>query len=97
VGTTADEFRATPETTAQARVADIPGDKPLTVVSASKQSPAWLELQDELATLSSDSTHRVVEGASHTSLLDDRNDATATSAAILEVVEAVRDDQPLAR
>jgi pimeloyl-ACP methyl ester carboxylesterase len=97
VGTTADEFRATPETTAQARAADVPGDKSLAVVSAGKQSPAWLELQDELATLSSESTHRVVEGASHTSLLDDRNDATATSAAILDVVEAVGDDQPLAR
>ena len=94
VATTAEEFRATPETTAQVRGARSLGDKPLAVVSAGKQSPAWLELQDELAALSSDSTHRVVEGATHVSLLYDRRDAQVTSTAIFKVVEAVRNDQP---
>src|SRR5918998_351813 len=96
VATTAEEFRATPETTTQVRGARSLGDKPLAVVSAGKQSPAWLELQDELAALSSDSTHRVVEGATHVSLLYDRRDAQVTSTAIFKVVEAVRNDQPLA-
>lgn len=97
VSTTAEEFRATPETTTQARAGDVLDDKPLAVISAGRQASTWLELQDELAALSSDSTHRVVDTASHTSLLDDRNDARATSAAILDVVEAVRDDKPLSR
>jgi pimeloyl-ACP methyl ester carboxylesterase len=73
------------------------GDKPLSVISAGEQEPIWLELQDELAALSSDSVHRVVEGATHESLLDDQRDAQVTSAAIVEVVEAVRNDQPLTR
>jgi pimeloyl-ACP methyl ester carboxylesterase len=74
------------------------GNKPLAVVTAPKQAePGWLELQDDLATLSSDSTHRVVKGATHTSLLYDRSDAQASSAAIVEVVGAVRNDRPLAR
>jgi pimeloyl-ACP methyl ester carboxylesterase len=73
------------------------GNKPLAVVTAPKQAePGWLKLQDKLATLSSNSIHRVVEGATHTSLLYDRSDAQASSAAIVEVVAAVRNDRPLA-
>jgi len=74
------------------------GNKPLAVVSAPKQAePTWLELQDKLATLSSNSIHRVVKGATHTSVVYDRSDSQATSAAIVEVVGAVRNDRPLAR
>ena len=64
--------------------------------TAGESEPSWLKRQDDLATLSSDSKHRVVEGATHTSLLYERSDAQATSAAIVEVV-AVRNDWPLAR
>ena len=96
VSTTALELRAAPQSAAQARGLRSLGDKPLAVVSAGTQEPEWLDLQDDLATLSSDSTHRVVEGATHTSVLDDRSDARATSAAIVEVVAAVRNDRPLA-
>ena len=74
------------------------GNKPLAVVTAPNQAePSWLEQQDKLATLSSNSIHRVVKGATHTSLVYDRSDAQATSAAIVEVVAAVRNDRPLAR
>jgi pimeloyl-ACP methyl ester carboxylesterase len=73
------------------------GNKPLAVVTAGKSEPSWLEQQDKLATLSSNSIHRVVKGATHTSLVYDRSDAQATSAAIVEVVVAVRNDRPLAR
>ena len=79
VSTTAEEFRATPQTTARVREAGNLGDKPLEVVSAGEQPPAWLELQDELAALSSESTHRVVEGATHVSLLYDPDDARGRS------------------
>ena len=74
------------------------GNKPLAVVTAPKQAePGWLELQDELATLSSNSIHRVVKGATHESLLYERSDAQASSAAIDEVVAAVRNARQLAR
>ena len=74
------------------------GNKPLAVVTAPKQAePGWLKHQDKLATLSSNSIHRVVKGATHTSLLYDRSDSQATSAAIVEVVTAVRNDRPLAQ
>jgi hypothetical protein len=68
------------------------------VVTAGESEPSWLKRQDKLATLSSsNSIHRVVKGATHESLLYDRSDSQASSAAIVEVVAAVRDDRPLAR
>src|SRR5918997_1126173 len=97
VSTYALELRATPQTTTQTRSLRSLGDKPLAVVSAGTQEPEWLELQDDLATLSSNSMHRVVEGATHTSLVYDRSDAQASSAAIVEVVAAVQNDRTLAR
>jgi pimeloyl-ACP methyl ester carboxylesterase len=95
VATTVEEFRATHETNAQVRRTGSLGDKPLEVITADEQSSSWLEMQEELAALSSNSIHRVVEGATHESLLYDKHDSQVTSAAILEVVEAVRNDQPL--
>ena len=67
------------------------------MVSAGTQSSGWLELQDDLATISPNSMHRVVKEATHTSVVYERSDAQATSAAIVEVVAAVRNDRPLAR
>ena len=96
VSTTALELRATPQTATQTRSLRGQGDKPLAVISAGTQESEWLDLQDDLATLSSNSTHRVVEGATHTSVLDDRSDAQATSTAVFEVVSAVRNDRSLA-
>jgi pimeloyl-ACP methyl ester carboxylesterase len=94
VTTTALEFLAP----TQSRRLGSLGNKPLAVVTAGESEPGWLKRQDKLATLSSsNSIHRVVKGATHESLLYDRSDSQATSAAIVEVVAAVRDDQPLAR
>ena len=74
------------------------GNKPLAVVTAPNQAePGWLKHQDKLATLSSTSIHRTVKGATHTSLLYDKRDSQATSAAIVEVVQAVRNDQSITR
>src|ERR687889_2336917 len=97
VVTTADEFRATPQTNAQVSNMGSLGDKPLEVLSAGEQSSSWFEMQDELAALSPESIHRVVEGATHESLLYDKGDSKVTSAAIEQVVDAVRTDQPLSR
>ena len=89
--------QTTPKSSAQVLLSTQSlGDKPLAVITAGEQQePIWFELQEELAALSSDSVHRVVEGATHGSLLDDQRDAQVTSMAILEVVEAVRNGQPL--
>ena len=96
VSTSAGEFFAPTQTRSLGSQGSL-GNKPLAVVTAGTQEPGWLERQDELATLSSNSIHRVVKGATHSSLLYDRSDSRATSAAIVEVVAAVRDDRPLAR
>jgi pimeloyl-ACP methyl ester carboxylesterase len=94
VSTTALEFLAPTQTR---RLGSL-GNKPLAVVTAGESEPSWLKRQDDLATLSSsNSIHRVVKGATHESLLYDRSDSQASSAAIVEVVAAVRDDRPLAR
>ena len=95
--TTVEDFRATPETSAQVRSMGGIGEKSPAVISAGQQSSSWLEMQDELVALSLESIRRVVAGATHESLLYERRDARATSAAIVEVVEAVRNDQPLTR
>jgi pimeloyl-ACP methyl ester carboxylesterase len=96
VSTYAGEFLAPTQTRRLGSPGSL-GNKPLAVVTAGKSEPSWLKRQDKLATLSSDSIHRVVKGATHTSLEYDRSDAQATSAAIVEVVAAVRNDRPLAR
>jgi len=95
VATTLEEYRATPQTTAQVRRAGSLDDTPLAVITAGEQSSVWLEMQDELAALSPNSIHRVIEGATHESLLYNKGDSQVTSAAIHKIVEAVRNDQPL--
>ena len=74
------------------------GDKPLMVLSAGVGSAAdWPQKQARLAALSTDSVHRVVDGATHEALVGDPTHAATTSRAILEVVSAVRTGKPLSR
>jgi pimeloyl-ACP methyl ester carboxylesterase len=98
---------------AQVRAARSMGNKPLVVVSAGDHgrdlvagvSPAalnqfertWRNLQSELAVLSTDSIHIVVERAGHSTLQSDRQHARVTSEAIEQVIVAVRTDRPLSR
>jgi hypothetical protein len=68
-------------------------DRPLAVVTAGTgYAPEWRAEQNDLARLSSNSTHRTVAGATHASLVDDRHDAAQSSRAIRDVVRAVRKD-----
>jgi pimeloyl-ACP methyl ester carboxylesterase len=96
VSTTAGEFLAPTQSLRLGSQGSL-GNKPLAVVTAGQSEPSWLKRQDKLATLSSNSIHRVVKGATHESLLYDRSDSQATSATIVEVMAAVRNDRPLAR
>jgi hypothetical protein len=61
------------------------------VITAGKgQQAGWAGAQDDLATLSRNSVHRVVPDATHTSLLDDQADALVSSQAIRDVIRSVR-------
>jgi hypothetical protein len=60
----------------------------VTIISGSVADPGWLALQAEHLSLSSDSRHVVVAGASHDSLL--LNDAHADEVA--QLVAAVREE-----
>ena len=73
------------------------GNLPLAVVTAGEQDPEWLAMQNELTALSTNSSHHVVDGATHTSVVDDPGHARVTSAAIVEVVDAARNNRPLGR
>lgn len=71
--------------------------KPLIVLTADRGNlEGWTTAQDKLATLSSNSLHRVVAGASHESLLENPDHAAAVSRAIHDVVASVRTAAPLA-
>ena len=74
------------------------GDKPLFVLTAgSGNADGWIEKQDQLARLSTNSAHRVVDGATHEELVADEAPAASTTAAIREVVSSVRTGTPLAQ
>jgi hypothetical protein len=73
-------------------------DLPLVVLSVTEQ-PFFAEvltrLQKEQAGLSRNSTHTVVAGATHESLVANREHARAVAAAIRQVLEAARTGQQL--
>jgi pimeloyl-ACP methyl ester carboxylesterase len=93
------QYEAMPETDVQERAVKSLGDMPLVVLSATLPADetrrAWNEFSAELAGLSSNSSHRLVDGATHMSLTLKQEHAQQTSAAILQVVEAARTGQPL--
>jgi pimeloyl-ACP methyl ester carboxylesterase len=85
------ELRAMPQVSIQLRNTQGLGNKPLAVLTAtSQQPPSWSALQEKLTELVPHSTHLIVEGATHTSLLNDQRHSKATSAAIEQVVSVAR-------
>jgi len=85
-----DEFTELPTSLQQARSYQSLGDRPLVVVTAALDaSMGWLPLQDEMATLSTNSNHRLVP-YSHDALITDQTAAQTSSQAIRDVVRAVR-------
>ena len=72
-------------------------DKPLIVLTADTgNDEAWRSAQDHLATLSTNSRHRVAKDTTHGSLTADEADAGAATQAIRDVIASVRTSQPLA-
>jgi len=92
-----DEFDELPTALAQARSFQSLGGRPLVVVTATQDALAgWLPLQDRMATLSTNSSHRVVPYA-HDALVTDQTAAQTSIGAVRDVVHAVRFNVPLGK
>ena len=72
-------------------------DKPLFVLTAGEHPASWMASQDQMVTLSTNSTQQIVAGATHTDLILEEKYAADTVQAILAVVDSVRNDRPLNR
>jgi pimeloyl-ACP methyl ester carboxylesterase len=98
VRSTVEEYlRASASTQEAASLRDF-GDKPLVIVTASVgHDAAWMTAQDKTATLSTNSVHRVIAGATHEALVAEQKYAGATTQAILDVVNSVLHNRPLDR
>jgi pimeloyl-ACP methyl ester carboxylesterase len=98
VRSTIDEYIQAAASVDQAASLGDFADKPLVVLTAGSGSDAALvAAHNDLATLSTNSVHRVIDGATHDSLISDEEDAAATTQAILDVVSSVRSAGPLAK
>jgi pimeloyl-ACP methyl ester carboxylesterase len=87
---TIDEYLQATASTEQAAALGDFADKPLIVLTAgSGHDAAWSAAQNRMATLSTNSVHRIIAGATHEDLITDEEDAAATTQAILDVVSAV--------
>ncbi len=93
---TIDEYVQANTSMEQAASLDDFTDRPLVVLAAGSGSDtAHLASQNELATLSTNSMHRVIDGAAHEALVADEEYAAATTQAVLDVVSSVRTGGPL--
>ncbi len=92
-----DEVAQLPTSLAEARSFQNLGDRPLVVVTATTNAMAgWLPLQDRMATLSRNSSHRLVPHA-HEELVTDPAGARSSIEAIRDAVDAVRSNTPFTR
>ena len=93
---TIDEFLQATASEHEAAALTNFGDKPLVVLTAgSGNDAAWMKAQDQTATISTNSVHRVAQGATHPDLILKQQDAALTAQAIIDVVSSVRSNQPL--
>ncbi|MGO4692496.1 alpha/beta fold hydrolase [Glaciibacter sp. 2TAF33] len=93
---TIDEYADAGDSVKQAASLTDFGNKPLFVLTAgSGHDAASSKTQNEMAALSTNSVHRVVEGASHQALIAERDGVAATTQAIFDVVSCVRSSRPL--
>ena len=89
-------------TSTQVNESGLLGNTPLFVLTATEhgtppeQEQLWQTWQIDLAALSTNRVHKIVEGADHASLWLDAETTKVSIAAILQVVEAARTGQPLA-
>ena len=67
----------------------------LDVAQCGQQRGGWSAAQNHIAALSTNSVHRVIDGATHEALIADEQGAAAITQAILDVVSSVRSPGPL--
>jgi pimeloyl-ACP methyl ester carboxylesterase len=92
-----DEQAALQTAMRQAQALTTLGDKPLIVLTSLDElthTPGWGTAQAQLATLSSNSSHSVID-VTHAAVLDDPGSAAAAVRAISDVVASVRTHAPL--
>jgi pimeloyl-ACP methyl ester carboxylesterase len=95
------EFLDSPASMTQARESELPDNIPLFVLTATKhsmspeQEQSWQGWQTDLASLSTNSVHQIVEGADHASFWRDPLVVKVSIAAILQIVEAAYTSEPL--
>ena len=88
---TRDEWAEAAHAMEQARALTSLGDRPLVVVTAARDALAgWLPLQEQLADLSSNSSHRVLTDVDHLSLVENEDAAALATQAIRDTLEAAR-------
>ena len=91
LGSFIEEFVAANTSMQQAASLTNLTDKPLIVLTADTGNAAgWQQKQDQMATLSTNSSHRVATATTHESLLYDQADSAQASQAIHDVIAAVR-------
>jgi pimeloyl-ACP methyl ester carboxylesterase len=91
-----EEFREGSRSSQQASSLTSLDGKPLIVLTADTGHDAREQsAQEYLATLSTNSLHRIAHDTTHASLVDDEADSAAASQAIRDVVASVRTSQPL--
>jgi pimeloyl-ACP methyl ester carboxylesterase len=71
------------------------GDKPLFVLTAGEHPASWITAQKKMTTLSTNSVHRVVDGATHGGLVTEPQYAAHVNLAVLDVLTSIQDDEPL--
>jgi pimeloyl-ACP methyl ester carboxylesterase len=95
---TIDEYLQAAASSEQAAALRDFADKPLIVLEAGRgHDAAWSAAQNRMARLSTNSVHRVIDGATHEDLVGNEEDAAATTQAILDVVASVRNNGALVR
>ncbi len=95
---TIDEYVQTNNSMEQAASLRDFADKPLVVLTAGIGSDSkHLAAQNQLANLSTNTGHRTIDGASHESLIAEKDGAASTTQAILDVVASIRSAEPLVR
>jgi len=101
-------INSTPATYDEVRTTGSAGNLPLVVISANtawftKGAPAddarkiLNNLQSEIAGLSTNSSHRIIDGATHGSLVHNQNDAQSVISAIEDVLTSLQTGQPLTK
>lgn len=90
------EYGVAGQSAAQAGTLRSLDAKPLIVLTATVGNRSgWMDSQNTMVGLSTNSVHRVEQGATHASFVDDPSHATSVTQAIHDVGESVRTGAPL--